>query len=60
MQAVWHSLAATEEEIDEIVVDKPLDGDEDEESEEDEYDVLGYAMLQLYDIPLLCQFEVAW
>jgi hypothetical protein len=38
MQAMQHSLAATEEEIDEFVADKPLDGDDDEESEEDESD----------------------
>ena len=38
MQAMQHSLAATEEEIEEIVVDKPSDSDEDKESEADESD----------------------
>lgn len=38
MQAMQNSLAATEEEIDETVVDNPLDGDKDKESEEDESD----------------------
>ena len=38
MQAMQHSLAATEEEIEEIVVDKPSDRDEDEESKADESD----------------------
>ena len=38
MQALHHSLAATEEEIDENVVDKPLEGDKDKESEEDNSD----------------------
>ena len=36
IQAVQHSLAASEEEIDEI--DKPLDGDKDEDEDEDEED----------------------
>jgi hypothetical protein len=36
IQAVQHSLAASEEEIDEI--DKPLDGDKDEEDKEDDSD----------------------